>query len=257
MKNLIKTLSSAALIVMACQAGADEGKDQGKKAGDAALDKVQASIQAGLQKGRPGLEVTGVEKSVIPGMYKAVVGGGPHVYITADGKHFISGDIFEVREGNIVNLTEFERNDDRAAAMAKIDKKDMIIFSPKQDVKKVMYVFTDVDCGYCQLMHSKMPEYNEMGIEVRYLAYPRAGINSDSYNKVASAWCAKDPNDALTKLKNRQEIPENVCEGNPVAEQYNIGREIGLSGTPAIILEDGELIAGYLEPAKLKARFNL
>lgn len=254
MKNLMKTLSGAALLVLASHAGAQS--DNAQKGKDS-LEKVKASIEAGLQKGRPGLEVTDVEKSAIPGLYKAVVGSGPHVYITGDGKHFISGDIYQVREGNIVNLTEFERNDERASAMASLEKKDMIIFSPEKDVKKVIYVFTDVDCGYCQLLHSKMPEYNEMGIEVRYLAYPRAGINSNSYNKIASAWCAKDPNEALTKLKNREEIPENVCKDNPVAEQYNIGRQIGLSGTPAIVLEDGELIAGYLEPAKLKSRLNL
>lgn len=234
---------------------ASQKKDEAAPA--AALEKVRAAIEAGLQSGKPGLLVPKVEKSPIPGLYKATVGDGQYIYSTEDGKYFVAGDVYEVKPGKIVNLTEYEKNGDRAKAMATLDTKDMIIFPPKGEVKKVMYVFTDVDCGYCQLLHSKMPEYNELGIEVRYLAYPRAGINSKSYNKIASAWCAKDPNDALTKLKQRQEIPENVCENNPVDDQYRVGRQIGLTGTPAIVLEDGELIAGYVEPAKIKGMLGL
>lgn len=218
---------------------------------DAGLEKAKQAITAALQAAKPGITVSSVEPSVIPGLYKTTIGDGPQVYSTADGKFFVAGEVFEVSPGKIVNLTDQERNVDRAKVVAGIDKKDTIVFAPKGEVKKVMYVFTDVDCGYCQLLHSKVGEYNDLGIEVRYLAYPRAGINSKSYNKIASAWCAKDPNDALTKLKNRQEIPENVCADNPVAEQFELGRKIGLSGTPALVFEDGQLIGGYVEPARL------
>lgn len=222
-----------------------------EKKKDAELEKAKQTISASLQAAKPGITVSSVESSVIPGLYKTMIGDGPVVYATADGKFFVAGEVFEVSPGKIVNLTDQERNVDRAKVVAGIDKKDSIIFAPKGDVKKVMYVFTDVDCGYCQLLHSKVAEYNDLGIEVRYLAYPRAGIGSKSYNKIASAWCAKDPNDALTKLKNRQEIPENVCADNPVAAQFDLGRKIGLSGTPALVFEDGQLIGGYVEPARL------
>jgi len=221
------------------------------------LEKAKKAIVNSLQSGKQGVIVSDVQPAAIPGMYKANIEGGPHVYVTADGKYFIAGDIYQVSPGNIVNLTDQERNGDRAKAMASIDKKDTIAFPPEGDVKKVMYVFTDVDCGYCQKLHADVPEYNKLGIEVRYLAYPRAGINSNSYNKIASAWCAKDPQDALTKLKQRQEIPENVCADNPVAKQFQIGQEIGLSGTPALVFDDGELIGGYVEPGRLKEMLDL
>lgn len=224
---------------------------------DAGLEKAKQAISSALQAAKPGITVSSVEPSVIPGLYKTTIGDGPQVYATADGKFFVAGEVFEVSPGKIVNLTDQERNVDRAKVIAGIDKKDSIIFAPKGEVKKVMYVFTDVDCGYCQLLHSKVAEYNDLGIEVRYLAYPRAGINSNSYNKIASAWCAKDRNDALTKLKNRQEIPENVCADNPVAEQFELGRKIGLSGTPALVFEDGQLIGGYVEPARLLEMLNI
>lgn len=240
----LQALLFGLITVSSVNAAEDQKKDAG-------LEKAKQAISASLQAAKPGITVSGVEPSVIPGLYKTTIGDGPQVYATADGKFFVAGEVFEVSPGKIVNLTDQERNVDRAKAIAGIDKKDSIIFAPKGEVKTVMYVFTDVDCGYCQLLHSKVGEYNDLGIEVRYLAYPRAGINSKSYNKIASAWCAKDRNDALTKLKNRQEIPENVCADNPVAEQFELGRKIGLSGTPALVFENGQLIGGYVEPARL------
>lgn len=251
MRNLFTKIAIRSLCFsIAMVAGAAVAQDKNKKQ-DANIEKAKQAISAGLQAAKPGITVTSVEPSVIPGLYKTLIGEGPVVYATADGKYFVAGEVFEVSPGKIVNLTDQERNGERAKAIAGIDKKDTINFAPKGAVKKVMYVFTDVDCGYCQLLHSKVPEYNDLGIEVRYLAYPRAGIPSKSYSKIASAWCAKDRNDAITKLKNRQEIPENVCAGNPVPAQFDLGRKIGLSGTPALVFEDGNLIGGYVEPARL------
>lgn len=252
MKKYVQLFAGSALLAMAVSAVSQPvAKDQ-------SLEEVKASINAGLQKGKPGIEVTAVEASPIEGLYKATIGGGPHVYATGDGQYFIAGDVFEVKEGEIVNLSDQALNGDRAKAVASVDKEDMIIFAPdKEKVKKVLYVFTDVDCGYCQLLHSKVAEYNDLGIEIRYLAYPRAGIGSNSANKLVSAWCADDPQAALTKLKERKPIPTKTCEDNPIAEQYNLGRTIGLTGTPALVLENGELISGYMEPAKLAQALKL
>lgn len=252
MKKYVQLFAGSMLMAVAASAMSQPA------AKDASLEEVKASINAGLQKGKPGIVVTDIEKTPIAGLYKATIGNGPHVYATSDGQYFVSGDVFQVTPGEIVNLTDKARNGDRAKAVASIDAKDMIIFGPdKAKVKKVLYVFTDVDCGYCQLLHSKMAEYNDLGIEVRYLAYPRAGIGSKSASKLVSAWCADDPKEALTQLKERKPIPDKTCADSPVAEQFNLARTIGLTGTPALVLEDGELISGYMEPAKLARALNL
>ena len=98
---------------------------------------------------------------------------------------------------------------------------------------------------------------NQMGIEVRYMAYPRAGVGSESYRKIASAWCAQDRQVALTQLKNREEIPDNVCPGNPVADQFMLGQEAGVRGTPALVLENGTMVPGYVSAADLAGRMGL
>lgn len=226
-------------------------------AADPALDKVKATINAAWQAAKPGLVIDTVEKTEIPGIYKVSVGPSTNVYSTADGKNFVVGDLFRVEPNKITNVTEEARNGDRAKAVASVQDKDMVIFPAKGAKKTRLYVFTDVDCYYCQKLHHNMVQMNDMGIEVAYLAYPRAGIGSPAYRKIASAFCAENKQEAMTKLKNREEIPDNVCANNPIEAQYNLGRQIGLSGTPALILQDGELIAGFLEPDALAARLNL
>ena len=149
------------------------------------------------------------------------------------------------------------RDGERMQKLASVKESDMIIFSPKGETKAHVTVFTDVTCFYCQKLHQEVPQLNAMGVEVRYLAYPRAGLKSDGYNKLASAWCADNRQDILTKLKAKQPVPEKSCDPNPIAQQYQLGQQMGVRGTPAIVTEDGKLIPGYKPAADLVAGLGL
>ncbi|MDW8478922.1 MAG: thioredoxin fold domain-containing protein [Xanthomonadales bacterium] len=127
-----------------------------------------------------------------------------------------------------------------------------IVFAPKER-KRTLTVFTDIDCGYCRRMHQHMAEYNAAGIAIEYLFFPRAGIGSPSYEKAVSVWCSSDPRDALTRAKAGEEIPARSCD-NPVLEDFELGKRIGINGTPAVITEDGVLIGGYLTPEQMLER---
>ncbi len=222
------------------------------------IEEVKSAITATMQQSRPNLKINSVVATPITGLYKVSIEGARDIYSSANGQYFISGnDLFEARPDELVNLTELERQVDRAKVIAELDINDTIVFAPEGEVKEVLYVFTDVDCGYCRLLHSKMEEYNAMGVEVRYLGYPRAGIHSPSFQKLATAWCADDKQAALTKLKNQEELPLSVCDDNPVAAQYKMARDIGLTGTPALVLANGELISGYLDPNNMRQRLKL
>jgi thiol:disulfide interchange protein DsbC len=91
---------------------------------------------------------------------------------------------------------------------------------------------------------------------VRYLAYPREGIDSDAAAKMVSAWCSRDRNDAITRLKRGETIPRVSC-ANPVERQYELGHEVGVQGTPAIVFEDGTLHPGYAPAAELAAALGI
>lgn len=213
---------------------------------------VAKQIKAKLTAGNPRATIGEVRESPVTGLYEVEVDGGNVLFVSKDGGHFIAGDLYQVQPKQVVNLSEQRRTRQRAAVMGKQDLDEMIVFSPKGETKAHIYVFTDVDCGYCRKLHDDVPELNRRGIEVRYLAFPRAGLNSQGYRKIATAWCADDRNTTLTKLKNRENVKLSVCKNNPVAAQYKLGNDvIDVRGTPTIVMEDGTVVPGYLPPETL------
>ena len=67
--------------------------------------------------------------------------------------------------------------------------------------------------------------------------------------------CATDEHGTPAELaaaKAGQPVVAKSCT-NPVTMQYNIGQQLGISGTPAIFAADGTQLGGYLPPAQLKA----
>jgi thiol:disulfide interchange protein DsbC len=111
-------------------------------------------------------------------------------------------------------------------------------------------VFTDIDCGYCRKLHNEMAKYNAEGITVRYMPYPRSGLNTPSYYKAVSVWCSDDRRDALTRAKAGKDVPRATCD-NPVQASLELGHQLGVTGTPALVLEDGQLLPGYVPAKKL------
>ncbi|MFD1216237.1 DsbC family protein [Microbulbifer celer] len=213
---------------------------------------VAKQIKAKLSASNPKASIGEVRESRVEGLYEVDTQGGNVLFVSKDGNHFIAGDLFQLAPQGVVNLSEQRRGRSRAQVMESQPEDEMIVFSPKGETKAHVYVFTDVDCGYCRKLHNDVPELNRRGIEVRYLAFPRAGINSAGYRKIATAWCADDPNQTLTDLKNRKNVPIEVCKNNPVAAQYKLGNEaIDVRGTPTIILEDGTVVPGYIPPDTL------
>jgi len=215
-------------------------------ASDTVVDpEISARVLQSLRDGRGDLPYGEVLPSPVAGLYQVSVPNGPTLFVSGDGKYFVAGDMYAVKPGMFVNLQEQQRAVDRVELMANVPADEQIRFSPAGQRKAYINVFTDVDCGFCRKLHREVPALNARGIEVRYLAYPRAGVRSASYDKLATAWCAADPSHTLTQLKNREAIDIKVCDNNPVAKQYALGSRLGVTGTPALILADGTLIPGY------------
>ena len=210
-------------------------------AGDAIVAKLKAL--------RPDLAIEGTAPSPIPGLIAVQLTGGSTLYATADGKYLIAGDLYSIGD-TLVNLAEQERDEKRKALIAGVSLNDMAVFPAVGHRKAVITVFTDVDCGYCRKLHLQVPAMNKMGVEVRYLAYPRSGIGSPSYDKLVTAWCSANRQDAITRMKRGEDLPKKTCD-NPVAHEYELGQLAGLTGTPAIVLEDGRMLPGYLSADEL------
>ncbi|MGR6860677.1 bifunctional protein-disulfide isomerase/oxidoreductase DsbC [Aliivibrio salmonicida] len=194
-----------------------------------------------------GLPVEAIHDSEVDG-FKQVETPFGIFYVSSDGKHFIQGRIFEFDEkGNMKDLLAA-----RFSKLVDSQSENMIVF-PAKNEKHVITVFTDTTCGYCTKLHKEMKGYNDAGITVRYLAYPRQGYQGTVADKMAQIWCADDKQQAMEDAKSNRAIngskPATAECKNIIKEQYLLGRKMGVNGTPAIVLPNGDLVPGY-KPAQ-------
>lgn len=194
-----------------------------------------------------GMKVSAIGDAPIQGLLQVETDKGLF-YSSPDAKYFMQGRIYNLDEG-MRNETEVTLTEMRHQGMDKF--KDSTIEFKAKNEKYVVDVFTDITCGYCRKLHNEISEYNNLGITVRYLAFPRGGLNSQTYQDMVSVWCADDPQKALTNAKGGDGVAPKTC-ANQVAQQYQFGQSIGVNGTPNIILPDGSMIPGYQPPAMLE-----
>jgi len=237
-KVLLKvgTTLTAVLLLFAVPASA-----QGNSA---ELQKVRDTVSEQFAE----IDPQEIFESPIEGWY-TIRKGAVIAYISADGRYLLQGDMIDLQDNT--NLTEQARNDARVVMLSAVPDEDLIIFSPDK-VQHSVSIFTDIDCTFCRRLHAQIDDYMDQGIEIRYFLYPRNGPTSPSWAKAENVWCADNRNEALTLAKLDKEYPTHTCDSSIVSNHYLIGQDVGLRGTPAIVLDDGTLFSGYLPPAQLK-----
>lgn len=216
-------------------------------------DEAKSQIRSALESLAPNAQVTSVEESPVPGVFEVTV-GTQVLYMTGDGRYLLQGSLFDTETRTDLTARAMARL--RKAALSDVDAAEQITFAPADGkVTHEVTVFTDIDCGYCRRLHSQIDEYNEYGIAVNYLFFPRSGPGSHSFEKAVSVWCADDSRTALTEAKQGAEPEPRTCE-NPVAAQFQLGQDVGIQGTPAIVAEDGTMLPGYMPPQTLVQRLD-
>lgn len=198
-----------------------------------------------------GINPKNIFRSPIPGLYE-VAKPPSFFYVSADGRYVVDGDLIE--KNTKKNISQAPRNKSVAAAMKAMDEDSMIIFGDKS-LKHTVTVFTDIDCVYCRKLHHEIKKYNDLGIRIRYMAYPRAGIDSPSFKKIEDVWCNKDRKKAMTQAKNGQPVNSIKCK-SPVTTHLSLVYMMAISGTPALILESGKIVPGYIPATRLAAILN-
>ena len=244
----------------------------------------------------PRLQVREVGAVAGKQLLEVVLIDGSVMHMTPDMNYFLYRDeLYQLTPDEVVNVTQSRLNPKRVSNLSKVTDQQSVLFAAKGKQKALINVFTDIDCGFCQKLHLEVPRLNELGIAVRYLAYPRAGINSpqtgqltDSYQKLNYVWCAQDRTAAMTAMKNTQRdlgmAAQRVRQGAgsaaeqqyrdaekkmqamlsaskdcnaPITAQFELGHQVGVTGTPAIITEDGTLIPGYMPADELARRLGI
>lgn len=223
-----------------------------------AMAAEHEALRESVQMAFPGAEVTEVAETPLKDVFRVQVNGREWLHVSEDGRYLFSGDIYEIRgPKDLVNLSEQQLEGPRSEALAKLDMDDLITF-PAEEEKAEVFVFTDVSCGYCQRLHRQMSAYNDFGITVHYLAFPRGGLEGEAAETMRAVWCEEDRKEALTaaKLQGVTGTPAEMCAA-PVGEQYQLGLKLGVGGTPAIFTPEGRSLGGYLSPEDMAVMLGL
>lgn len=215
--------------------------------------QLQQMLAANLAKSGITAKITSVTATSMPNIYWVKAEGLPAFFTDVTGQYVVQGDIIKVGGAKPEHISANLQAQDAKASLASIDKKDMIIFPAKGQMKAAIYVFTDADCGYCRKLHSEIDEINALGIEVRYLPWPRSEQTMPTMEKI---WCSSDRKKALTDAKLGMPINSPTCS-NPVRKIYALGANLGINGTPAVFDTEGHQLGGYLPPAELAQALNL
>ncbi len=211
-----------------------------------------AKVRAELTKMIPQAQDAEIVAAPAKGVYRMQIEGS-YAFAYVDGDFVLLGDLYNTVDK--VNLGDKANSERMATLIADVSTEKMIVFGPAEP-KRYITVFTDIDCSYCRKLHNEVPELNKAGVQVRYLAFPRAGVGSDSHKKYESVWCNEDQQMALTSAKSGKSVPSASCT-NPIEETYKLGREVGVRGTPTIIFDDGTVAPGYVPAEDLIKQFGL
>lgn len=199
------------------------------------------------------LPIVASRLSPVPGLKEARLVSGERIYISLDGKYFLAGNLFLVTDDGIRNLTESALRKDRLDSLKSLPAEAYLRFDAKgqNDANAILTIFTDITCSYCQMLHNEVATLNQQGISVRYLAFPREGLNGMAAAGMSAIWCSDQQQAALGQAF--QELPaksDDRCRP-AITQGFELGQRIGVMGTPAIVLPNGELGAGFLSAGQL------
>ncbi len=204
----------------------------------------ESVVREAIKRIVPNAEPDSVTPSQLDGFYE-VVFGADLLYVSADGRYLIQGEVFDLATSE--NLTEAKKAGGRLEIMKQIPAEKMITFAPQGEAKYNITVFTDIDCTYCRRLHREIEEYTDRGIAVHYVFSPRS---QRSMTKAVNVWCADDRKDAMSRAKAGEILPDRSCD-NPVAQHARVAQEMGITGTPMIVLESGQIVSGYVPADRL------
>lgn len=206
-----------------------------------------AAVKQKLIAQVPELKDATVLPTPIAGVY-SVQHGAFIFYTSSDAKYVMRGQLLNLADKR--NLTEESIMKFRESEFKKLADKDTMVYLPADGkYTHSITVFTDVDCQYCQKLHAQLPQALAAGIRVRYVFFPRSGVDTLSFNKAVHAWCNQQaPGELEAMMKGVMPAKLMTCT-NPIAKHFDLATSLGLQGTPSILLSDGNLIPG-LVPAE-------
>lgn len=238
--RILKVLAVAALLALPGVVSAAESGDERARE-SAEMD----ALRERLAEEYPGFPVDAIRATPVDGIYE-VVSGSDVMYMTPDARYLFRGALLDLEEQR--DLTSQRRSEVVHRRVDRLDREGMIVYEPQQGpAEHTITVFTDTTCPYCRRLHDDLMKMIERHpIRVRYLMFPREGLESTGADQMRDVWCADDPRAALTRAKDGDTVArrDDDCDA-PIRAHFETGQEIGVDGTPYVLIADGPVFSGY------------
>lgn len=215
--------------------------------------RLVSTLEKHFKTANINAKILAVKKTEVPNLYWVNLEGMGSVYATADGQYIIQGDVIRLGDKQLHNVSEALQSTENKKHLAALKTEDLIVY-PAQGgkAKHVIYVFTDSSCPYCHKLHEHLAEITAKGIEVRYIAWPRG---EQFMPTMTAIWCSEDRKAAFDQAVQGLPVLAGECK-NPVRDQYQLGLNMGVNGTPAIYNVEGEYLGGYMTPDEIIKRLE-
>lgn len=193
-------------------------------------------------------EFSEIAPAPILGLFQIAVGTQIY-YLSADGRYLLRGELLDLKEG--VNISETHKKSLRKVVLQDIPLKDLIVFKPAIETLHSVVIFSNLNCSYCRSVYEDIPKFLQLGVEVRLAPFIHAPRNSQAHKKITEVWCSPDRKTALERNYREQKTVPAFCDDSFLEDDYIIALKLGISAIPTYVLEDGELLNGYIAPEAL------
>jgi len=193
-----------------------------------------------------------VSKTPIPGLYELRI-GTEVLYSDERGDHVIEGHLIETKTRNDLTTARIDKL--TAIDFASLPLKDAIVWKQGTGARK-MVVFADPNCGYCKKFEKEMQQVKD--VTVYTFLYPILG--GDSPDKSRNLWCAKDNGAAWRDWMINGTAPARSmgqCDTAALQRNVALGKKLRVTGTPALVFEDGKRVPGAMAPEQVEKQLVL
>jgi len=168
------------------------------------------------------------------------------LYLDYSGKHLFNGQI--IRMSDRENLTGQRYTDLNRVDLSTIPLKDAVILGNPAAKKKVV-LFDDPDCPWCRKLHGEVKQVVARKPEIAFFVrvYSRNNNPATARKALAIVCGKKDSAKLLDDAFAGKSLPEAKCKTDAVEETARLAEQLGIQGTPAMILPDGRLVSGYMQ----------
>lgn len=209
----------------------------------------EAEVRQMFEARFPGAKVSSVSKIALPGIYEVVADGNQIAYVDEKAEFLILGEIVDLKSRR--NLTRDKVDQLMAIRFDSLPLQNAIKMV-KGDGKRVMAVFSDVDCPFCKKLEPELAKLDN--VTVYTFLYPIASLHPNAGAKSKQVWCSKDRLKAWEDLMLNGKQPAKVgdCK-NPVDDNIALGQKLGITGTPTLVFANGKRVPGYIPADRIEA----